>query len=121
MLFWIVTGLTCASFSQREDGTAAICIAGHEYRTFSTTSVTFARNFLHPTYTFFLSIGDGDQLDMVDAQRLSLSEERIARTSCTPPAKGKGPSPCSNASVGFNYVCADGLPSYQNRGMRATH
>jgi len=104
MLFWIVTGLTCASLSQREDSTAAICIAG-QYRTFSTTSVTFARNFLHPTYTFFLSIGDDEQLDMVVAQRLSLSEERIARTSCTPPAnKGKGPSPCSNASVGFNYV-----------------
>jgi len=104
MLFWIATGLQCASFDEPKAATAAVCIAG-QHRTFSTTSVTFARNFLHPTYTFFLSIGDDEQLDMDAAQRLSLTEERIARTSCIPPTtRGNAASPCSNRSVGFNYV-----------------
>lgn len=91
------------TFGQPKAATAAVCIAG-QYRTFSTTSVTFARNFLHPTYTFFLSIGDEEQVDMDAAQRLSLTEERIARTACIPPPKKAYSSPCSNRSVGYNYV-----------------
>ena len=103
MLFF--TCLVCAASSSRqEDATAAICIAG-QHRTFSATSITFARNFLHPTYTFFLSIGEEEQLDMAAAQRLSLTADRIARTACTPPHVRKGAaSPCLNPSIGWNYV-----------------